>query len=143
MGLADAITVMKNLYKAMKPGDKIVAYLKSQQGKGAKLSPRLRNAMAMYDLSKTEEAPEPKSKDLYSFSDSAWYFLDIRDELAMTPDLLPANLADAFSSYRAYIDAAQAAGERSFDKERAKWEKKNRKTYQPKPRINLIGEPLE
>lgn len=142
MGFAEAITVMKNLYKIVQPADQIEACLTEQQAKGVMLSPRLRNALAMYALIK-KNAPDPEPGELLSFRDSCWYYLDILDELEANPDLLPDALAEAFATYRDHLKAAQAAGEKGFDHQRAKWEKKTGRTYQPKPRRNLIGEPLE
>lgn len=60
--------------------------------RGAKLSAKLRNAMAMYDLMKTNP-PEDIGSEFSSFTDSNWYFLDIRDEIEANPALLAANLA--------------------------------------------------
>lgn len=57
------------------------------EARGAKLSPRLRNAMAMYDLMKTNP-PEDIGLEFSSFTDSNWYFLDIRDEIEANPALL-------------------------------------------------------
>lgn len=142
MGFVDAIAVMKNLYKIVQPADEIEAYLNEQQAKGAELSPRLRNALAMYAFVK-KDAGDPDPTDLMSFQDSCWYYLDILDELEANPDLLPASFAETFATYKTYLKAAQAAGERSFEKQRAKWEKKSGRAYEPKPRRNLIGEPLD
>lgn len=143
MGFGDVISIIKNLYKALKQAEEILAHLKDQESRGVELSPRLRNAMAMFELAKTGDTPDPDPKDICSFSDTSWYYLDLRDEIEAHPELLPANLTETFSAYKNYLAAAQAAGERNFDKERAKWEKKNKRAYRPKPRPNLIGEPLE
>ena len=139
--LFDVFKVVKNLAKAMRPGDKIVECLNRQQTQGVRLSPKLRNALAMYALMKTNP-PEVDGKEFLSFSDSNWYYLDILDEIEANPSLLPSGFEKTFASYKSCVKAAQEAGERGFDQERAKWEKKNHCTYQPKPRPNLIGEPL-
>lgn len=109
---------------------------------GAKLSPRLRNAMAIYDLMKTNP-PESINGGFTSFTDSSWYFLDIRNEIEANPALLTTSLAGAFDSCKSAVKAAQKSGERGWDRERAKWEQKNGRKYEPRPRLNFIGEPLE
>lgn len=143
MGLGAVLSMMKNLTMALQPADEILAYFNEQQAKGAKLPPRLRNALLYYERSKDDGGDDIDSDDLYSFSDTSWHFLDIRDELSAHPELIPAKLEETFKSYKKRIDAAEQAGTRDWDKERAKWEKKNKRTYQPKPRPNLIGEPLD
>lgn len=140
--LFDVFKEIKNLAKAMRPGDKIVAYLNKQKNQGVQLSPKLRNALAMYALMKTNP-PETDSNEFQSFSDSSWYFLDILDEIEANPTLLPPSFDKTVASYKSSVKAAQEAGERAFARERPKWEKKNHREYQPKPRPNLIGEPLE
>lgn len=140
--LFDTFKVVKNLAKAMGPADKITQYLNDQQAQGAQLSPKLRNALAMYALMKTNP-PETDSKEYLSFNDSDWYYLDILDEIEANPGLLPSSFAGIVASYKSCVKAAQEAGERVFAAECPKWEKKNKRTYQPKPRPNLIGEPLE
>ena len=60
--------------------------------RGTKLSANLRNAMAMYDLMKTSP-PEDIGSEFSSFTDSSWYFLDIRDEIEANPALLTTSLA--------------------------------------------------
>ena len=142
MGFGEAIAVMKNLFKIVEPADELEACLNEQQAMGVKLSPRLRNALAMYALIK-KDAPDPDTDELLSFRDSCWYYLDILDELEANPSLVPPELNEAFTNYKTYLKAAQAAGEKGFDRQRAKWEKKHRRAYEPKPRRNLIGEPLE
>lgn len=140
--LFDTFKVVKNLAKAMGPADKIVGGLEKQQAQGAQLSPKLRNAMAMYKRMKTNP-PAVDSKEYLSFNDSNWYYLDILDELEANPGLLPGSFASTVASYKASVKAAQEAGNRVFAVECPKWEKKNRRAYEPKPRPNLIGEPLE
>lgn len=140
--IRDAIQIFKLLYKAMKQGDKITKYLKKQQSKGLELSPRLRNAIAMYDLAK-KNPPDSDAKDLEMFEDHSWYYLDILSELEANPDLVPDNLAEAYNTYSFCVKRAQELHDKDFDKRRAKWEKKYHKTYQPKPRPNLIGVPLD
>lgn len=142
MGLFDVFTVVKSLAKAMGPGDKITTYLKDQQAAGAVLSPKLRNAIAMYDLMKTNP-PDDIGKEFSSFADANWYYLDICSEIEANPGLLPESLADAFETFKSCVKTAMEAGDRTFARECAKWEKKNGRKYQPKPRPNLIGEPLE
>lgn len=110
--------------------------------RGTKLSAKLRNAMAMYDLMKTNP-PESINGGFTSFTDSSWYFLDIRDEIEANPALLAANLAGTFDAYKSALKAAQESGERGWDRECAKWEQKNGRKYEPRPRPSLIGEPLE
>lgn len=142
MGLFSVLNGVRLLAKAMSSGDQIVASLKDQQAAGTTLSPHLRNAMAMYDLMKTNP-PEDIGKEFSSFVDTNWYFLDIRDEVEANPALLPTGLAGAFDAYKSALKAAQESGERGWDRERAKWEKKNGRKYEPRPRPNLIGEPLD
>lgn len=141
-GFGDAIQIFKLLYKAQKQGDKIEKYLNKQQSKGTTLSPRLRNALAMYALVK-KNAPESDPKDLEMFEDHSWYFLDMVTELEANPGLLPDSFAETMNTFSFCVKRAQEISDRDFDRRRAKWEKKNRREYQPKPRPNLIGEPLE
>ena len=110
--------------------------------RGAKLTAKLRNAMAMSDLMKTNP-PESINGGFTSFTDSSWYFLDIRDEIEANPALLAANLAGTFDAYKSALKAAQESGERGWDRECATWEQKNGRKYEPRPRPSLIGEPLE
>lgn len=142
MGLLAVLNEVRLLAKAMGYGDKIVADLKEQQVRDTKLSPKLRNAMAMYDLMKTD-SPEGVDEGFTSFTDSNWHFLDIRNEIETSPAPLPANLAGAFDSCKSAVKAAQESDEHGWDRECAKWEKKNGRKYEPRPRPSLIGEPLE
>lgn len=139
---SEVAEMFKITFKILKPMGKIVHYLNKQQAKGVELSPRMRNALAMINLLQNK-SPKTDPKELLSFEDAGWFYLDLLAELEANPDLLPDSYAETLNSYTFYVRRLEDLCARDFERRRPKWEKKNHREYQPKPRPNLIGEPLE